>query len=344
MTPKSLTAAVAALTLAVTTLTAEAQEVVLRYSNWVPTTHPIITDVIEPLKDDLEAATDGRVTIEVMPALGPPAGHFDLVANGVADMAFTVHSYSPGRFTLTELGELPFGHDNVEVHSLAYWKTYNRYLAAANEHDGVRLLGLWTNGPSQLALRGALLSAPDAVEGRRVRVPGALLDKVTAKLGMVSISAPITDAYEQISRGVIDGMYTQLQSMKDFELTEFLTHVSMVPGGFAQSSQMVILSDAAYQRMSEPDRAAFDALMGEALVRRFARMWQSNAEAAEAYLKEAGTTLYKVPDETLLQLRSDLASLESDWIAAAQERGVDGAAALAFFRSEIDKIAAGMEP
>ena len=343
MTVKSLTRAVAALALAAATLPADAQEVVLRYSNWVPATHPIITDVVEPLKEDLEAATEGRVTIEVMPALGPPAGHFDLVANGVADMAFTVHSYSPGRFTLTELGELPFGHDDAEVHSLAYWNTYNRFLAAANEHDGVRLLGLWTNGPSQLALRGDLLTSLEAVEGRRVRVPGALLDEVTAKLGMVSISAPITDAYEQISRGVINGMYTQLQSMKDFDLTEFLTHVSMVPGGFAQSSQMVIVSEAAYRRMSETDRAAFDALMGEALVRRFAQMWQTNAEAAESYLKEAGTTLYEVPDDVLAQLRTELASLETDWIAAADERGVDGTAALAFFRSEIDRIAAEMD-
>lgn len=110
-----LLGAAAALSMLAGTLPASAEEVVLRYSNWVPATHPIITKVIEPLSRDLEEATEGRVTIEVLPALGLPPGHFDLVENEVADMAFSVHGYTPGRFTLTEIGELPFTHtDDVE--------------------------------------------------------------------------------------------------------------------------------------------------------------------------------------------------------------------------------------
>lgn len=339
MTRSGLTAATAIALIAAGTPLA-AQETVLRFSNWVPATHPIVTEVIEPLARDLEEATEGRVTIEVLPALGPPPGHFDLVANEVADMAFSVHGYTPGRFTLTELGELPFTHNHAVVNSLAYWNTYQRYFLDANEHEGVRLLGLWTNGPYQLTMNGHLLTSIDAVEGRRIRVPSPLVERVTTTLGMVPISSSVTEAYEQISRGVIDGMFQQLETVWNFNLHEYLTHISVVPGGFAHSSQYLVMSEAAYERLSEEDRAALDALTGEALVLRFAEMWQAEEEKAIARLEEAGAVIYDVPEDVLAELREALAFIEEDWVAEAEARGVDGAAALAFYRSEIERIAA----
>lgn len=335
-----LLAGAAALALSAAALPALAQDVVLRYSNWVPATHPIITDVMEPFARELEAATEGRVTIEFLPALGPPPGHFDLVANEVADMAFSVHAYTPGRFQLTELGELPFTHDDTVVNSVAYWNTYERYLAAANEHEGVRLLGLWTNPPYHLAMRGDLFTSMDAVEGKRIRVPGTLVESVTVTLGMVPISSSVTEAYEQVSRGVINGMFQSLETVVGFNLAEHLTHISLVPGGFAHSSQFVMISDAAYQRLSEADRAALDALSGEALVRRFAQMWQDREAEARVALEAGGTVFHEVDAGTLAELRAALAFIEEDWVNTANERGVDGAAALAFYRSELDRLGA----
>lgn len=335
----SLKGITAVLTLFAAASPLAAQEVVLRYSNWVPATHPIITEAIEPLARDLEAATEGRVTIEVMPALGPPVGHFDLVANDVADMAFSVHSYTPGRFLLTELGELPFTHNNALVNSLAYWNTYQRFFMEADEHAGVRLLGLWTNGPFQLAMRGEHLSSIDALEGRRIRVPGPLVEQVTTALGMVPISSTVADAYEQISRGVINGMFQQLETTWNFGLTEYLTQISIVPGGFAHSSQYVVMSETAYQRLTDQDREALDALTGEALVRRFAEMWQAQEDAAVEPLLAAGVTLFEVPEPVVAELQEALAFIEADWIEAASARGVDAIAALEFYRAEIDRIA-----
>jgi TRAP-type C4-dicarboxylate transport system substrate-binding protein len=318
----------------------QAEEIVLRYSNWVPATHPIITRVIEPWGQELSEATEGRVSVEVMPALGPPPGHFDLVANEVADLAFSVHGYTPGRFVLTQLGELPLTHNHAVVNSLAYWNTYERFFMDANEHEGTRLLGLWTNGPYQLTMNGDLLTSMDAVEGKRIRVPGPVVEQVTTTLGMVPISSSVTDAYEQISRGVIDGMFQQLETVYNFNLTEYLTHVSVIPGGFAHSSQFVVMSEAAYERLSDADKAALDALSGEALVRRFAEMWQSEEEEAIGKLEEGGTVFFDLPPELQEEVSEALAFIREEWIEAANERGVDGAAALAFYESEIERIAA----
>jgi hypothetical protein len=156
--------------------------------------------VIEPFARDLEEATEGPRHDRGHAGARPAPRHFDLVANEVADMAFSVHGYTPGRFTLTEIGELPFTHNNTVVNSLAYWNTYERYMMEATS---TRACGCSACGPTALSAdhAGDLLTSLDAVEGKRIRVPGTLVEQVTTTLGMVPISSSVTDSYEQISRG-----------------------------------------------------------------------------------------------------------------------------------------------
>jgi TRAP-type C4-dicarboxylate transport system substrate-binding protein len=340
LTRRFMMGAAAAVALAAGALPAAAQDVVLRYSMWVPATHPINAKVLMPWAEDLKAATDGRVTVEFMPALGPPPTHFDLVETGVADLAFGVHSYTPQRFVLTELGELPLTADSAMVNSLAYWNTFQKYFLPADEHAGVRLLGLWTNPPYQLAMKGDFLTSLDAVQGKRIRVPGTIVEQVATTMGMVPISSSLTEAYEQVSRGVIAGMFQSYETIWSFKLGEHLTHVSAIPGGFAHSSQFLMINEDAYMRMSEADRAVFDSLTGEALVRRFAEMWDAAEKEGYDNLIAAGMQVYTLPDELVQEVAESLAFIREDWVKRATERGVDGAAALAFYDSELARLSA----
>jgi hypothetical protein len=140
---------VAAVALAAST-SVQAQNVTLRFSNWLPPTHPMVTEMLNPWAKDVEQATEGRVKIQVLPPLGTPASHYDLVRNGVADMTIGVHSYTPERFKLTEMVELPMTAENAQVNSLAYWRTYQKYFMGKNEHAGTKLLGAWVPGSYQL--------------------------------------------------------------------------------------------------------------------------------------------------------------------------------------------------
>ena len=157
---------------------------------------------------------------------------------------------------------------------------------------------------------------------------------------MVPISSSVTEAYEQVSRGVINGMFQSLETVVSFNLYEYLSHISLVPGGFAHSSQFVMMSEAAYERLSEADRAALDELTGEPLVRRFAQMWQDKEAEARVRLEAGGTVFHEVSEDVEVELREALAFIEQTWVEEASARGVDGAAALAFYRSELDRLAA----
>ncbi len=69
-------------------------------SVWLPPAHPLVSEVLVPMTDDIKTATDGRVSVRVLAVpLAPPSGQFDLVANGIA--------YCNGR---AELYAWPFPH------------------------------------------------------------------------------------------------------------------------------------------------------------------------------------------------------------------------------------------
>ena len=54
-------------------------QTVWRFSNWLPPTHHVVTEMIQPWAADVEKATEGRVKLQVLPALGGPPTHLDLV-------------------------------------------------------------------------------------------------------------------------------------------------------------------------------------------------------------------------------------------------------------------------
>src|SRR3954471_4576485 len=122
-------------------------QTVLRFNLWVPPTHHTHTKMMMPWANDVAAATNGRVKVEFTAAsLGAPPRQFDLAAEGLADVTFGDHTYTPGRFIITKMVELPFGGDNAEALSVAFWRTYSPLPEGEKEHEGVKLLGLFTTG------------------------------------------------------------------------------------------------------------------------------------------------------------------------------------------------------
>ena len=90
-------------------LAAHAQKVELTVSSWLPPTHAVVADFLVPWGQEIEKATEGRVTLRLLPKpVTNPAGHFDAVRDGLVDISFVSHAYYPGRFQLTKFAVMPF--------------------------------------------------------------------------------------------------------------------------------------------------------------------------------------------------------------------------------------------
>ena len=84
-------------------------QVELSMSAWVPPSHMLVRDGMMPWMQEVEKVTQGRVKIKLLPKpVTNPVNHFDAVRDGLADVAFISHSYTPARFPTTRIGVLPF--------------------------------------------------------------------------------------------------------------------------------------------------------------------------------------------------------------------------------------------
>ncbi|MFP5406983.1 MAG: ABC transporter substrate-binding protein, partial [Gammaproteobacteria bacterium] len=153
---------------------AQAQKKVeLVASSWLPPTHAVMQDFFVPWAREVAAATDNRVTIRFLPKpVTNPQGHFDAVREGLADITFISHSYYPGRFELTKFAVMPFSGETAESRSVAAWDTYEKYLLKADEHKGVRLLGIYAHGPGMVFTASKPVKSLADFEGLKIRVGG----------------------------------------------------------------------------------------------------------------------------------------------------------------------------
>ncbi|NHC62514.1 TRAP transporter substrate-binding protein [Paenalcaligenes suwonensis] len=316
----------------------QAETQVLRFSNWLPPAHYIVKEMLEPWAEKVSEVTEGRVKIEFINPLGKPQAHLDLVRNGIADMGMSVHSYTASRFPMIEFAEMPFTTDNGEINSVAYWNTYSQFMMGADEHRGVKLMGLWTSPATVIFTTKPEVNNISDLSGLKLRSPSPLFDAIGKAMGIVTLNAPASESYEMLSRGVIDGLYFQYDQIENFKLDKLIKSAVAVPGGFGKSSQFMFMNERKWQSLNEADRAAIEQISGEYIARDFGGKWQASEDAAIKTLTDAGLKTYTVEGEQLAQLRNDLAFIETDWIAAADKKGIDGKAVLEFYRAQIETL------
>lgn len=318
-------------------------QTVLRVANWLPPKHPLIAEIITPWTEQVKAATKGRVVMQVLPApLGPPPAHFDFAVNGVADVTYGVHNYTPGRFVVTTLAELPFLSDKSEVLSVAYWRTHQKYLDKANEHRGTKLLSVFTHGPGHLWTKGRNLKDMASIEGSKIRIGGGFAQEAAKALQLVPIQAPVTQAYEILSGGVADGIQFPAESVTAFKIDPVLDQGLIVPGGLYNVSFFVVMNEAKWKALSPEDQAAIQGVSGEKLAKLAGTIWdKADADGYKIMAEKGNITLARPDGKQLEALKAALEPYVQTALKQVGAKGIDAKAAYDALKAEIKAVEVG---
>ncbi|MEO1104341.1 MAG: TRAP transporter substrate-binding protein [Pseudomonadota bacterium] len=337
---KALPATLAALSLAIVAapvaIPTAMAETTLTVSNWLPPTHPIVRDIITPWGAAVEEATEGRVKVEVMAApIGSPPAQYDLVADGAADIGFGVHGYTPNRFGLTTIAELPFLSDSAEALSVAYQEVHDTYFADAEEHRGVHLLGVFVHGPGGIYTTEAPVASLADTDGKKMRVGGGIANMVAQRLEMVPVSAPAPQVFEILSNGVADGILFPPESVPFFKIDGVVKYGVTVPGGLYNTSFFMIMNEDTWNDLSDADKEAIDGLSGVALARRAGQAWDAADAAGFEAMKAAEMSVTPAPDAFVAEIQSALDGVDEVFLEAAAQKNVDGEAALQALKDKL---------
>ena len=316
--------------------TAVAADYTLTVSSWAPPTHGVNAKLWPTLIKMIEDATGGKVTAQIKYRLGPPPAQMDLVQDGAADMSWIFHGYQAGRFTATKLIELPGYTGNAEAASVAYWRVHEAHLAAADEHKGVKLIGLMTHGPAHLHSARKVTSL-DQVPGMKLRVPGGVGGDAGAALGATGIKVPAPKVYETLASNAADGVVMPFEARKGFKLTEVAQNVYEMPGGLYRGSFALILNQETFDGLPEDLRAALDEkVFGEPASRMAGTVWDEiDVAGREVTLAAADNSINPASAADVTAWKAIAEKIREKVLAEIAAKGLDAEAAHAMVKAEM---------
>jgi TRAP-type C4-dicarboxylate transport system substrate-binding protein len=318
---------------------AASAQTVLTLSSWVQPAH-MLSETQKEWCGQLATKSGNKVRCNVLPrAVAAPPATFDAVRNGLADISYTVHGYTPGRFTLTQMVEVPFLGDSAEATSVAFQRLYNKYPQFADEHKGVKVLAVFTHGPGIVLNTKRPVTKIDDLAGLKWRIGGGMINDVTKALGMNVTLKPAPESYELLSTGVMDGTLFPAESVEGFKIDKVIRHATRFPGGLYNTSFVFMMNQAKYDSLPADVKKIVDEMSGEVAARMMGRGWDKVDRRGLAFMQAAGVQ-FKMADAAFVKAVGEKVEPVIDaWAKAAEAKGLkEPKKVLAEYRAEIKKL------
>ena len=190
-----------------------------------------VTKVIKPWMDRVKADIGGKVELKGFwgGSLGKsPVKQYELVKNGVADIAWILPGYTAGQFPEMQIIELPFLVNNAEEAGLVVQRLHD-----AGHQTGlgqVKLLGAWATSPNSLFLNKPVKSVAD-LKNLKIRNAGSVGGYWLGQIGAVPQTMSAPKMTVALNRGTIDGGQQGWTGMRTFKAMNLVTHVMDLPLG-----------------------------------------------------------------------------------------------------------------
>lgn len=315
------------------------QPITITMSSWVPPAHTL-TETQKEWCAMLEQKSGNRVKCQQLPrAVTAPPGTFDAVRNGLVDLSFTVHGYTPGRFVTTQFVEVPFLGDSSEVTSVAFQRIYEKNPAIAEEHKGVKVIAVFTHGPGIVFNTKKPVAKMDDLTGMKWRVGGGMVNEITKVLGMNVTLKPAPESYELLSTGVMDGTLFPAESVEGFKIDKVIKYATLFPGGLYNTSFVLMMNPAKYDSLPPDIKKMVDEMSGEFAARMIGRGWDKVDRRGMAFMQANGVQFTKADPAFVKAVQEKTTPLEDKWAADAEKKGLKNAKkVLSDFRGEIKKL------
>lgn len=312
---------------------ATAANVTLKYANFFPPTHSQ-SKLAEAWSKAVEEKTEGRVKVEYYPGGSLLKGKqiYDGVVDGIADIGFTVAAYTAGRFPTVSAFDLPFGYPSGVVAT----KVVNDVFTSvkANDFKDTKLMYLHAHGPGLLNVRNKEVKKLEDLKGLRIRSTGMSAETVKA-LGATPTAMEMSDAYESLEKGVVDGSAHPFEANLGWKLGEVIKYnVNSVSCAYT-TTFLVAMNKDKWAALDPKDQAAIEAINKE-WIGKHGQAWDDADKAAkEAFLKKEGNAIIELDPKEAERWAAAVAPFIDDFGAGLSKKGVDGAKIVAALREAV---------
>lgn len=280
-----------------------AETINLTFSVFFPPTHAHAVASTN-MAEEIERRTDGKVKITVFPGgtLTKASMCYDGVVQGISDMCHSVFAYTRGRFPVMEVVDLPLGYPNGKVATRVAYEFYKQM--NPDELQDVKVLAIHAHGPGILAAKKDVNSLDD-LKGMKIRCTG-LSAKLAEYLGAAPVAMPQNDAYEALQKGVVEGTFCPIETLKGWKQGEVIDYVIESRALSYTTSMFIVMNKQKYESLPPDVKQVFDDV-GKEWVDVYGNIWDDADGAGRDFVNELGKSIHKLSSEE-----------ESKWIQAVE--------------------------
>jgi TRAP-type C4-dicarboxylate transport system substrate-binding protein len=287
-------------------------------------------------KDRVLASAAGTIDIKVFPgdSIAKTTNVLDRVTNAVAEIGFGIFGPYSRQYPQSFVAQLPFMCNNSTECSTALWRAYQQGLIAG-EHQAYRPLALFCFTGTSLHSTKAIRKLED-MAGLKIAASGKIIADDVALMGGSPVTITPAEFYESLNRGLLQGVLISWPGAEAYKLHEVSRYHMDVPFGLFPA--FVVMNHAAYARLPDAAKRAFDGHSGEAFSRAYgAGLDKSNLEAIDRFKKMSNHEVVALAPAELKRWEQRLDPVIAEWVKATP----NGAKVLAGFRAEVAKVRSG---
>jgi len=321
---KALTVSMLAalLTVAARAPAAPAQTFELKLSHFVPPNHTFHKWAIA-WTEELTKQSGGRLKFQIYPngqLVGPPNRQLDAARNGITDIAFVLHTVTPGRYPMTELAQLAFtwpkAGSSSAITSKRLAELAPTYLAA--EHTGLHILWLAVANPIVVYSKNPLRKLDD-FKGVKIRFAGVQNRQLVDAFGAVPLFIAPPDSQDALAKGIIEGATFPHEGALSLDLASVVKHVT--EPGMSTAPFALVMNPAKYNSLPPDLKALIDKTSGPAAAERFGKEWEAAEKFARDEAVKQGVQIHTLSDADVAELKRRLAPRVEEAIAALEKDG-----------------------
>lgn len=294
--------------------------------------HPLVTRILTPWVDRINAEAEGLFRIELRngPMIVSHNNYFDRVQDDVVQIVWGMAPFDPGRFPRALVAGLPFLVESSEQGGVAACLMHERGHFGPDMADIVPLA--FVQFPqSKLHFNGLPATGMEDIAGRKVMVASPTVAGVIEAYGGAPLSINVAEMYQALQRGTAEGAVMNWTAFPGFRLHEVTTDHLDAPLGGALG--MVFMMRDRYEALPEAAREVLARNSGCEVTRELGAevdRWEADATT---FVRSQGERRFHALSEA--QLDEMVARVGEPIVASFVARTPDGEAVLSAYREAL---------
>jgi len=306
---------------------AQQKVITLKFATFVTPLHWVSIS-LENWCKEVEKRTNGRVKVTMFHAntLAPGPQIYDAVNKGIADIGYASISYTQGRFPLTEVVGLPLGYKSA----VAATGMTNEYLKKfkPKEFDAVHVMWLQAHGPGILNTTKKPVYKLEDLKGLKIRSTGTS-SRVAAALGASPVGMPMSEAYDALSRGIVEGILAPIEAMKSWKLGETVNYHTEDYGAGYSDCLYIIMNKEKWDSLPADIKPILDKLNAEWL-ERDGKGWDEADKEGREFVLKRGSKIITLSAEENARWAEKVKPLLEEYVKNTKAKGLPGDEVLKF--------------